>query len=265
MKPGMRMYMMTREREEAPKQHPHEQEAEHQERRSEPGRREYRNTRSNLAVYNNYQGDTESRYRGKDGRWHSGTRRSEYDGADRDDHPIERHMDDDEREREYGVTIRPRNVIEWPYAPREPWDPPESRMIGFGARDNLGEHRDRDPMEHGEYRMDELARMPVFDRETAEEWVRGMHNEDKNHPHGGKWTADALKPMAQKYNIPTDGKRFWEFYAMTNAMYSDYSEIARKFGITSPEFYVCMAKAFMDDKDAVDDKVAMYYEYIAKK
>lgn len=105
----------------------------------------------------------------------------------------------------------------------------------------------------------------MMDKETAEKWVNNMRNEDKNHPHGGKWTPEALKPFAQKYNIPVDSPKFWEFYAMTNAMYSDYSEVVKKFGISSPEFYACMAKAFMDDRDAEPDKVARYYEYIAKK
>lgn len=104
-----------------------------------------------------------------------------------------------------------------------------------------------------------------FDRETAERWVRGMQNEDASHPVGGKWSPDMLKPLAQKYGMPTDGQKFWELYAMTNAMYSDYSEVARKFGVTSPEFYVCMAKAWMDDKDAEPDKTALYYDYIVRK
>lgn len=66
-----------------------------------------------------------------------------------------------------------------------------------------------------------------FDRETAENWVHNMQNEDKAHPVGGKWTAEMIKPLAEKHGMPTDGERFWELYAMTNAMYSDYGEVAR--------------------------------------
>lgn len=280
MNPGMKMYMMTRDRQggdekerrqtdrnpmETPweeRREPRRMEYEH----GEPGRREYRNTRSNLAVYNNYQG-AEDRYRGRDGRWRAGTRRSEHEGDAYGYDPMDRRMgedeDDEEERKKYSVTVQPKNVIEWPYMPHEP---PDSRMaprrIGFGAQSNMGEWNGHEDMERGEYRMED---MPEFDRETAEEWVRNMRNEDKSHPVGGKWSHEALKPLAQKYGIPTEGKQFWEFYAMTNAMYSDYSEVARKFGITSPEFYACMAKAFMGDKDAMEDKVALYYEYIAKK
>lgn len=103
-----------------------------------------------------------------------------------------------------------------------------------------------------------------LDRETAERWVAGMEGTDPNHPRGGKWTAEALKPLAQKNGFPTDGKEFWEFYAMTNAMYSDYAATAKKYGITTPEFYAAMAADFIHDQDAKPDKVERYMRYIAK-
>lgn len=225
-------------------------------------------------VHDEYEGGAESRYRGRDGRWRSGTRRSEYAGMTGDWPDERRHDpmdnnydrrraggdDDEEESRKYKIEVLPKNVVEWPYA--EPTGRRTSRQIGFGAQNNM-EHSMRDDdmeMGHGSREGD-----MEFDRETAEHWVRSMRNEDKAHPVGGKWTADMLKPMAQKYGIPTDGPKFWELYAMTNAMYSDYGEVARKFGITSPEFYVCMAKAWMNDKDAEPDKTALYYEYIVKK
>lgn len=189
------------------------------------------------------------RYRGDDGRWKPGRRRA--DGGYYDD---EREMTHD---REYEVKVKPSNVIDWPYTP----DHPTNRRIGFGAMNNMDEHTHSEPE-----RMGYAEAEPVeFNREIAEHWVRNMRNEDKAHPVGGKWTPEMIKPLAQKYGIPTEGRKFWELYAMTNAMYSDYSEVARKFGIVSPEFYVCMAKAWMQDEDAEPDKTALYYEYIVKK
>lgn len=234
--------------------------------------------RMNDPTRNDY-GGAESRYRGKDGRWKAGTRRSEYDGTmAAGDHWPDHHEadpasnryrrrsggdDGDDDEQEYNVRIKPSNVIEWPYG--NPDERRNNRQIGFGARNAMDDeqmhHHPSHEMGYGSARMGE----PHFDRSTAEKWVKHMQNEDKSHPIGGKWSADMLRPMAQKYGIPTDGKRFWEFYAMTNAMYSDYGEVARRFGITSPEFYVCLAKAWMDDKDAEPDKTALYYEYIVKK
>ena len=232
-------------------------------------------------VHDEYDGGAENRYRGRDGRWKAGTRRSEYMGMN-DEWPEERQSepmrgnydrrigddDEDEKGRKYKIEVLPNNVVQWP-GHDEPYgerrmpsnDYRMSRQIGFGARNTMGEE-----YHSGEHMMGRSEEQDMeFDRETAENWVRNMRNEDKAHPVGGKWTPEMLKPLAQKYGIPTDGKKFWELYAMTNAMYSDYGEVARKFGITSPEFYVCMAKAWMEDKDAEPDKTALYYEYIVKK
>lgn len=215
--------------------------------------------------------EPESRYRGKDGRWRAGTRSeyddsphmSEYDGRptrmgeyDGGWHEPPRN-DEDEKGRKYKIEVLP-NSYEQPQG----GDYRTSRQIGFGARNNMDDTHHTEPHMRGRSGMDEGR---DFDRETAEHWVRSMRNEDKAHPTGGKWSADSLRPMAQKYGIPTDGAKFWEFYAMTNAMYSDYAEVAKKFGITSPEFYACMAKAWLEDEDAEPDKTALYYEYIVKK
>lgn len=214
----------------------------------------------------------ESRYRGRDGRWKSGTRRSEYTGIER---PMESTRmpergnmrmsdeddDEDEKSRKYKIEVLPSNVVRYPSTNHEDGDYRTSRQIGFGAGMHMDEYRPE-----SEHSMGQLDMEPMeFDRETAETWVRSMRNEDKSHPVGGKWTPDMIKPMAQKYGVPTSGKKFWELYAMTNAMYSDYGEVARKFGVTSPEFFVCMAKAWMEDKDAVEDKTAIYYECCVKK
>lgn len=218
---------------------------------------EMRRGGGNRSEYNEMRGDygePESRYRGRDGRWRAGRRRSAMEG--------EMRMGSDDEEKEYEVKIKPSNIVEWPYGqPEDRYVPYRTnRQIGFGNMHMQGKEQERE-MEMGRSSYEPIP----FDRETAEEWVKNMHNEDKSHPKGGKWTVEQLKPLAQKCGIPSEGKKFWEFYAMTNAMYSDYSEVARKFGITSPEFYAFMAKAFIDDKDAEDNKVSLYYECIAKK
>lgn len=147
--------------------------------------------------------------------------------------------------------------------------------IGFGAERNQptrSHYQDGQQREHGQplraggtFLM-EPAQEPIpFDRQAAEEWVEHMENSDPSHPRGGKWTPDDLKPLARKLGFPEDGEKFWEFYAMMNAMYSDYAPVAKKFGIVSPEFYACMAKAWMEDKDAKDDKTALYYKYIVDR
>lgn len=101
-------------------------------------------------------------------------------------------------------------------------------------------------------------------REMAEEWVASMEGSDPAKPHGGKWTMDQVRPIAQKYGVPTEGERFVEFWAVMNALYSDYYPVAKKYNVLTPEFFADMAMAFINDKDAVENKAAMYYECIVK-
>lgn len=102
-------------------------------------------------------------------------------------------------------------------------------------------------------------------REMAEEWTESMQGSDPNKPSGAKWAPEQIKPIATKYGIPTEGERFWEFFAVMNAMYSDYYAVAKKYNTLTPEFFADLAMAFISDKDAVENKAAMYYEYIVEK
>ena len=102
-------------------------------------------------------------------------------------------------------------------------------------------------------------------REMAEDWVNSMEGSDPAKQHGGKWTTEQIKPIAQKYGVPTEGERFWEFYAVMNAMYSDYYPVAKKYNVLTPDFFADLSMAFINDKDAVENKAAMYYECIVEK
>ena len=55
------------------------------------------------------------------------------------------------------------------------------------------------------------------------------------------------------------------FWAALCMMYSDYATAASKHGVGGDvDFYIDMACAFLNDKDAPKDKLARYYEHIAK-
>lgn len=99
-------------------------------------------------------------------------------------------------------------------------------------------------------------------KEQAEHWVRHMRNADGSM--GGRWTFPEIKQYAQNFGI-TGENRVIEFYAVINAMASDYGKVAKKFGVDKAEFYAEMAKAWMDDDDAVPGKAMAYYEYIVEK
>ena len=97
--------------------------------------------------------------------------------------------------------------------------------------------------------------------EEAEEWVRGMVSEDGKK--GGRWELQDIRRYAENYGVKPD--EVVEFYAVLNALATDYGKVAKKFGVDRMEYWAEMAKAFMHDKDAQPGKVKLYYECIAKK
>lgn len=132
----------------------------------------------------------------------------------------------------------------------------------------MGEHKrhyEQGGMKHMEdYRKGGDKPKPLT-REKAEEWVESMQNEDPNREEGECWTLDEAKAIAKKMGMPTEGKKLIEFYAVINAMYSDYYKVAEKFDLVEDDFFAELAKAFIEDKDAVKDKVAVYYDCIVEK
>lgn len=99
-------------------------------------------------------------------------------------------------------------------------------------------------------------------KEDAEEWVEEMKTKD-GRP-GKRWSYDEIRQYAGNYGISGE-QRVIDFFAVVNMMYSDYCHVARKLGVDRMEFYADMAKAFMDDPDAVDGKLVKYWECIVKK
>ena len=124
------------------------------------------------------------------------------------------------------------------------------------ARMHYGkQEQERHQMGHAEGDEERLT------AEEAEEWVRGMKSEDGKP--GGRWELQDIKRYAENYGIKPD--EVVEFYAVLNALATDYGKVAKKFGVDRMEYWAEMAKAFMHDKDAKPGKVKLYYECIAKK
>lgn len=96
--------------------------------------------------------------------------------------------------------------------------------------------------------------------DEAEEWVRGMKSADGKK--GGRWTLQEIQRYAGNYGVKDD--EVIDFFAVVNALYTDYCKVARKYGFDRMEVWADMAKAFMHDEDAEPGKVKTYYECIAK-
>lgn len=97
-------------------------------------------------------------------------------------------------------------------------------------------------------------------KDMAEHWADMMENEDGTT--GPHWSLDQAKQVMAQRNISGSPYDFW---LALNMMYSDYSAVAKKMGVNTVEFYACMADAFLNDKDAVPDKLVVYYEYIVRQ
>lgn len=100
-----------------------------------------------------------------------------------------------------------------------------------------------------------------FSMEAAKEWTKNMKNEDGTS--GPHWTLEQAKQIMAQRKINYSPHCFW---AVLNSIYSDYSTVAKKHGLGGNlEFYIDMAKSWIDDKDAVSDKVYAYYTYIVRQ
>lgn len=105
-----------------------------------------------------------------------------------------------------------------------------------------------------------------LDRKTAEEWVNSMCNTDPERPEGGCWTYKEVEDLIEEQQMQLREEQIVEFYAVLNAVWSDYYKLAKKYGHHEDEqFFIDLALAWLADDDAVDDKAAAYYEYIVKK
>ena len=151
----------------------------------------------------------------------------------------------------------------------------DQRKIGFGA--NEGEDADMrqygrryDPnrmhmhggasreMEQGYAEGGEDGKLT---REEAEKWVKGMKSDDGKT--GGRWPFEQVKQYAGNFGIQGEANVV-EFFAIMNALATDYGKVARKHGVDKIDFWADLTKAFLHDKDAVPDKARVYYECIAK-
>lgn len=126
------------------------------------------------------------------------------------------------------------------HEPARSWDPIEGHTS----------KSDTEPM---------MSRVAPFDRQMAMEWTSGMVNADGTK--GPHWTMEETNKLHAQHSLTCPKEEFW---AVMNALYSDYCEALRESAASTPETYVRLAKAWLDDKDAVPDKAGAYYMYVVE-
>ena len=95
----------------------------------------------------------------------------------------------------------------------------------------------------------DLLLNPHFTRETAKYAVDRLENKDNSK--GGHWSYEQTSKV-----LDSEGLDFHrcDWYYVLNMIYSDYYKSGR-----SDDTYIELAKDFMDDIDAPDDKAKRYY------
>lgn len=142
------------------------------------------------------------------------------------------------------------------------------RMIGFGREiyndmrsdATIPNYREGDHITGSKPRKGGAKSDMGMDEHLAKEWTAMMENEDGTK--GPHWSMEQIKKVIEQRGLPGDPVEIW---VSMNMMYSDYCKVAKKLGVNTMDFYAEMARAFLDDKDAgVPDKLTAYYEYIVK-
>lgn len=205
-------------------------------------------------------GDTEARFRDRRGREHYDNGRFAPKGAmEPEDYPESRQYRRDDAGRS-----------EYPFVPPV-YRGDVMNRIGFAAEP----HREMEsnyPMDANYPRMNEMGHRTsemtmghakgggmMLTEDMAHEWMEGLHNEDGTK--GPHWTMDQVKQVMSQRGVKLEPLEFW---AVLNIMYSDYCGVLKKHGANNMDVYVDMAKAWLEDKDAMEGKAARYFQYIVK-
>lgn len=168
----------------------------------------------------------------------------------------------------------------YPYGPFPVYQESDGMKGGGYDMNQIGFNANRE-MDGGRYRMDagyemrnEMEHRPgmrmagghasgmsmPMNKEMAEEWTSKMKNEDGTK--GPHWKMEQVKQLMAQKGIEVNP---YEFFAILNAMYSDYCSVFKKHGVNTMDMYVDLACAFLNDSDAMPNKASLYYEYIVKK
>lgn len=116
-----------------------------------------------------------------------------------------------------------------------------------------------------------LERMEVQDKKTydyaiskMEDIVCAISKEDaelivkKMTPRGQVWDFSTIKTLLSQKGIDGD---LTQYYLVMNMVYNDFYSTAAAYGLQSdPEFFLSLAKDFIQDPDAAPHKVEKYFK-----
>lgn len=98
----------------------------------------------------------------------------------------------------------------------------------------------------------ELAYGKTISKEMATEWVKSMK------PVGEHWNIEATTSAKESLGYVVDSI---DFYVVANMIYNDYYDIVKDNETLALE----LAKDWLNDEDAIEDKLYCYWKHIVKK
>lgn len=115
--------------------------------------------------------------------------------------------------------------------------------------------KDYDTECYKKYEMElyKMAYGNTLSKELAEKIVNKMK------PYGEKWTMNETMDIQERYGL--DRIKSSDFYIVLNSAYNDFNNL---FG-DDIDMYVRYTEDFINDEDAVDGKVFLYYTTIPRK
>lgn len=93
-----------------------------------------------------------------------------------------------------------------------------------------------------------------FTEEDAKRWVDGMEPP-------ARWTREQTTSVMRQKGYH---HRECEYWAVMNALYSDYGKTMQKYGIDRPEIWADLAHDWLEDQDAQAHKAGRYWRDIVK-
>ena len=119
--------------------------------------------------------------------------------------------------------------------------------------DVLEDLQNYDKEVYKKYELDlyEMAYGCILDMNMAKDIVNNMK------PYGEHWTIEQTSRMQHDYNL---NFRDEDFYVVINSAYNDYRDLFND----NIESYIRYTNDFINDEDAIKDKVYIYYTTIPK-
>lgn len=116
--------------------------------------------------------------------------------------------------------------------------------------DDMAEEKP-DFYDHIESKLYENIYGKVVSEEMAKKWVRKMQ------PYGEKWEMEETTEVLKKNGLSL---RDIDFYVVLNMMYNDF---AKSVG-DDTTMYIKLARDWLKDDDAKEDKLYNYYKYVVE-